>query len=149
MGVISQVASDNLLSGLLGGLIGALLGYRAALAAAKLSERNAALAELKRAVIPFLRQIQAEERNCPSGTIEQCIAESEVLFQNCASMLRPPDARKLKRLWRDFKAGDQPEDTEGDTLMEYWSEANWESVRQNRNKALERLRAVITFQISA
>ncbi|MFA6568411.1 MAG: hypothetical protein WCS96_09385 [Victivallales bacterium] len=145
---LSDITPD-ILFGLFGGLIGAFIGYRAAIAATKLSERNTALAELKKSIIPVLIQIQAEEQNCPSGTIEQCLANSEILFQNCVSMLRPSDAKKLKRLWRAFKCGDQPDQTKADTLMEYLSKPDWKSVQKNREKVLSRLHDIITFQINA
>lgn len=144
-----EIGGADFASGLLGALIGAFVGYRAAIAATKLFERNSALAEFKKSIIPFIRQIKAEEQNCPSDTIEQCIAESEVLVRNCASMLRPKDGKRLTRLWGDFKFGDQPDRVEGDTLMEYWSEANWEDVRRNRQNALQRLDRLIQFQINA
>ena len=148
MCIAAEIGAPGL-AALLGSLIGAFVGYRAALAATKLSQRNVALADFKKSIVPFIRQIKAEEQNCPSDTIEDCISESEVLLQNCASMLRPVDQRRLAQLWGDFKYGDQPDRVEGNTLMEYWSDANWESVRQNREHALERLGEIIRFHIKA
>ncbi len=148
MCIATEIGAPGL-AALLGSLVGAFVGYRAALAATKLSERNRALAEFKKSIAPFIGQIKAEEQNCPSETVEECIAQSEVLFQNCASMLRRPDRRRLAQLWGDFKYGEQPDRVEGDTLVEYWSEANWESVRRNRENALKRLGEIIRFQIEA